>query len=205
MLSSFPKLGALVLSFASAAFGAELTQVQDFGDNPTGVEMYIYVPDDVAPNPAVLVALHYCTGTAQAFYTGTKYASLADQQGFIVIYPDAPDSGGCWDVHTDETLTHDAGGDSLGVASMVRYTVDQYAADAGNVYMTGESSGAMMVNVLAGAYPDLFQGGAAFSGVPYGCFQGSGMWNSQCATGQKQMSAEEWGNLVRAGYPGKPA
>ncbi|KAF8893494.1 Alpha/Beta hydrolase protein, partial [Infundibulicybe gibba] len=35
--------------------------------------------------------------TAQAYFTGTQYATLADSMGFIVIYPDAPDSGGCWD------------------------------------------------------------------------------------------------------------
>jgi hypothetical protein len=29
-----------------------------------------------------------------------------------------------------------------------------------------------------GAYPDLFAAGAAFSGVPYGCFAGSSNWNS---------------------------
>jgi acetylxylan esterase len=28
-------------------------------------------------------------------------------------------------------------------------------------------------------YPDLFAAGAAFSGVPYGCFAGAGNWNSQ--------------------------
>ena len=62
-------------------------------------------------------------------------------------YPDAPDSGGCWDVHSDATLTHDAGGDSLGIASMVRYTIDQYGADPSRVFATGTSSGAMMTNV----------------------------------------------------------
>jgi acetylxylan esterase len=50
--------------------------------------------------------------------------------------------------------------------------------------MDGSSSGAMMVKVLAGAYLDLFTAGAAHAGVPYACFQGPGMWNSQCVTGQ---------------------
>lgn len=46
--------------------------------------MYLYVPVDVADSPPIIVAIHYCTGTAQAYYEGTPYAQLADQYGFIV-------------------------------------------------------------------------------------------------------------------------
>lgn len=61
---------------------AALTQVTDFSSsNPTGTRMYIYVPDNVASSPPVIVAIHYCTGTAQAYYTGSPYAELADQYG----------------------------------------------------------------------------------------------------------------------------
>jgi hypothetical protein len=37
--------------------GASLQRVSDFGENPTGINMYIYVPDNVAANPAVIVAV----------------------------------------------------------------------------------------------------------------------------------------------------
>jgi len=174
----------------------------NFGPNPTNVGFYIYVPDLLKPNPAVVVAIHYCTGTAQAYFTNTRYASLADRYGFIVIYPNAPDSGGCYDVHSDATLTHDAGGDSLGIASMVRYTLARYNADSNRVFATGTSSGAMMTNVLAGAYPDLFRAGVAFAGVPYGCFKGPDMWNANCAQGKIIMTAQQWGDLARSGFPG---
>ncbi|KAI5894374.1 carbohydrate esterase family 1 protein [Schizophyllum commune H4-8] len=197
----FSKVTSL-LAAAGAASAASLQQVSNFGTNPTGVQMFIYVPDQLAANPPIIVAMHYCTGTAQAYFQGTQYANLANSMGFIVIYPDAPDSGGCWDVHSDATLTHDAGGDSLGIASMVRYTIDQYGADPARVFATGTSSGAMMTNVLIGAYPDLFAAGAAFSGVPYGCFAGPSMWNSQCAQGQLIKSAQEWGDQARSGYSG---
>jgi len=53
-----------------------------------------------------------------------------------------------------------------------------------------------------GAYPDLFAAGAAFSGVPYGCFAGSSNWNSQCADGKLIKTAATWGDEVRTGYPG---
>jgi acetylxylan esterase len=88
---------------------ASLTQVTDFGDNSSGTKMYIYVPDNLATKPAIIVAIHYCTGTASAYYTNTPYATLAEQYGFIVIYPESPYSGTCWDVSSDAALTHDGG------------------------------------------------------------------------------------------------
>lgn len=171
----------------------QLVEVTNYGPNPTGVGMFVYKPTGLVANPALIVGVHYCTGTGQAYFTNTPYADYADQfKTFMVIYPNAPDSGGCWDVHTNATLTHDAGGDSLGIASMIRYAIANYGVDKDRVYVTGTSSGGMMTNVLAGAYPDLFAAGAAFCGVPYGCFAGPDMWNTQCATGQVIMTAQQW-------------
>ncbi|THH30289.1 hypothetical protein EUX98_g3912 [Antrodiella citrinella] len=152
--------------------------------------MILYKPAKLANPPPLIIAMHHCQGSAQAYFTGTQYANLADTHGFIVIYPDAPDPGGCWDVHTNATLTHNAGGDSLAIASMVRYAIQNYGVDATRVFATDTSSGAMMTNVLIGAYPDLFAAGSAFSGVPYECFEGPNLWNSQCATGELIMTPQ---------------
>ncbi|KAF8748766.1 esterase [Rhizoctonia solani] len=163
-----------------------LTKITNFGTNPTNVKTLFTFPKT----------------STQAYYAGTQYKQLADQYGFIVLYPDAPDSGGCWDVHSTQTLTHNAGGDSLGIASGIRYLISQYNVDTNKVFATGSSSGAMMTNVLAGAYPDLIRAGAAFAGVPYGCFAGAGMWNSQCAQGKLIKTAQQWGDQARTGFPG---
>jgi acetylxylan esterase len=174
------------------ALSSTLQQVTNFGSNPTNVGMFLYKPTSLASPPPLIIAMHYCTGTAQAYFSGTSLASLADTHGFIVIYPNAPDSGGCWDVHTNATLTHNAGGDSLGIASMVRYAIASYGVDSTRVFATGTSSGAMMTSVLMGAYPDLFEAGSLFSGVPYGCFAGPDMWNSQCAEGDLIQTPQQW-------------
>ncbi|KAF9010603.1 hypothetical protein BDQ17DRAFT_932211 [Cyathus striatus] len=90
--------------------------------------MYLYRPSGVVSNPALIVTMHYCTGTAQAYFFGIQYANLADQyKTFIVIYPHVPDIGGCWDVYTDETLTHNAGDDPLGM--MVRHAIASHGTD----------------------------------------------------------------------------
>ncbi|KIM23821.1 carbohydrate esterase family 1 protein [Serendipita vermifera MAFF 305830] len=181
---------------------ATLTEITNFGSNPTGVRVWIYVPQNLAPNPPIVVGIHWCTGTANAFYTATGYGSLADQKGFIVIYPQTPNSDGCWDVHSTETLTHNAGGDSLGIVSAVRWTITNVNANASKVFATGSGSGAMRTNVLIGAYPDVFAAGSAVAGVPFACFEGTSRWSSECSTGNLIKTPQEWGDRVRAAYPG---
>lgn len=200
----FSSIVSGLAGLASVASAAQLTQVNNFGANSSGAKMYIYVPDRLAANPPIIVAIHYCSGTANAYYTGTPYARLADQHGFIVIYPESPYSGTCWDVSSTATLTHEGGANSNSIANMVRWTISQYNADASRVFVTGTSSGAMMTNVLAATYPDIFKAGSAYAGVPAGCFYTgtTAGWNSTCANGQSIHSQDVWANTALRMYPG---
>src|SRR5437016_997647 len=62
----------------------------------------------------------------------------------------------------------------------------------------------MMTNVMLADYPDVFQAGAAFMGVPYHCFFTGTVdgWNTACANGQVSMTAQQWGDLARNADPG---
>lgn len=196
-------IGALVV-LVQPASAASLVQVTNFGANPTNLGMYEYVPNNVQAHPPILVAVHYCTGSGPAFYSGTEFASLADRYGFIVIYPSATRSGSCFDVSSPGALTHNGNSDPVGIVSMVQYVEAHNNADSSRVYVTGASSGGMMTNVLLGDYPDVFKAGAAFMGVPFGCFattDGSS-WNSACANGQISKTPQQWGDLARAADPG---
>ncbi|TRM62370.1 carbohydrate esterase family 1 protein [Schizophyllum amplum] len=201
-------LSAALLACAPLVSGltSTLEQVNDFGDNPTGVGMYYYLPTTVTDSPALIVAIHYCTGTGTAYFEGTPYAQLADQYGFVVVYPSSPNEGTCWDVSSFETLTHGAGGDSYGIVSMVDYAKAQWGVDSERIFVTGSSSGAMMTNVLAAAYPDVFAAGIVYSGVAAGCFMsatgGVDAWNSTCSTGESTATQEQWANVVFDMYPG---
>jgi acetylxylan esterase len=197
-------LGAAYLLAAPAASAASLVQVTNFGSNPSGLQMYVYVPGSVSASPPILVALHQCTGSGPGFYSGTEFASLADQDGFIVIYPSVTRSGSCWDASSTQALTRNGGSDPAGIMSMITYAEQHYGGDPSRVYITGASSGAMMTDVMLGDYPDVFKAGSAFMGVPFGCFAGPGVdvWNSACAEGQITMTPQAWGNLVRAADPG---
>jgi acetylxylan esterase len=201
-------VAASLLAVASSAqqLSSTLTQVTtDFGPNPRNVSFYIYVPKVLRAKPPVLVVPHWCHGTAQDAFRGRGYASLGDKYGFISIYPESADKANlCWDVSSNASLTHNGGGDALGIVSMVRWTFEKYGGDKDRVFVSGTSSGAMMTNVLLGSYPDVFAAGSAWAGVPFGCFAGNGyaVWGGDCATGKIMKTGAQWAAMVKNAYPG---
>ena len=158
---------------------------------PTNVSLYVYVPDKVAANPPILVLLHYWGGGATGVFAEAQaggIVSAADQYGFIMVVPQNPD---CWDYSSAQSLTHDGGGQTQAITHMVNYTISKYHANANRVYVTGTSCGGMMTEALLAVYPEIFKAGAEFAGVPVG-----GAWTPVTQT------AQQWGDLVRACYPG---
>ncbi|MDG4810655.1 PHB depolymerase family esterase [Micromonospora sp. WMMD1120] len=195
---------AAVVTAATPASAATLTPVSGFGANPTNLQMHLYVPDRVAAQPALLLALHYCTGSGPAVHSSFGLSQLADRYGFIVIYPSVTRSSRCWDVSSPQALRRDGGSDPIGLKSMVDYVRSRYPVDPARIGVGGFSSGAMMTNVMLGLYPDLFHAGFSSSGVPFGCFAttNGAEWNSECSGGRIVRTPQQWGDLVRSAYPG---
>ncbi|WP_194821441.1 PHB depolymerase family esterase [Micromonospora sp. S-DT3-3-22] len=193
-----------VVTAPNPASAATLTQVTNFGTNPTNLQMHLYVPDRVAARPALLLALHYCTGSGPAVHSTFGLSTLADRYGYIVIYPSVTRSSKCWDVSSPQALRRDGGSDPVGLKSMIDYVRGRYPVDASRIGVIGFSSGAMMTNVMAGLYPDVFHAGVSSSGVPFGCFAttNGSEWNSDCSGGRIVKTPQQWGDLVRNAYPG---
>ncbi len=201
-----PMFAVVLLSLAAPARAGSVESIADFGANPSGIGMYLYTPANVKTNPAVLVNVHACHGKGtDVCGPSGAFAQQADKYGFLVVCPSAVSSDGCWDVHSTSVLTHEGGGDALGIVSMVQWVIDHKNGDPDRVYVAGHSSGGMMTNVMLGSYPDIFKAGAAYAGVPFGCYaQGpvdSLGWNSDCAQGKVSLSGQAWGDLVRGAYP----
>ncbi|MFS0703841.1 PHB depolymerase family esterase [Cellulomonas sp. 179-A 9B4 NHS] len=203
--------GAALTATALPAQAASLVEVSGFGTNPGGLRMHLFVPDRLPANPGVLVVVHYCTGSAQAMYSGAQFDELASQHGFIAIYPSTNRPGNCFDVSSANALVRDGGSDPQSIVQMVRHVQSRYATDTSRVFVTGVSSGAMTTQLLLAAYPDVFAAGAAFAGVPATCFvtnqpkpgtTAQAGWNSECAQGRRVQSARLWGDAARAAYPG---
>ena len=179
---------------------------------PAYISMYEYVPANLAASPPIVVAAHYCGGSASAFFGFTGMPAMeaaADKYGFLMIFPQTTNpatSAKCWDVGSKASLTHDGGGDTQAIAQMVKYEITKRNADAGRVYVMGASSGAMLTEAMLAVYPDVFKAGAEFSGVPAGCWSAgwsaASDWGGTCAGGQDVMTAQQWGDLARGMYPG---
>lgn len=181
---------------------ATLRHIPSFGADATGLQMYLYVPHHVRPHPAVVVVMHYCTGSGPALFAHTEFASLADRYGYIVVYPSAPRPGHCFDVESFSALTHGSYySDPAAIVSMVTWTERHLGADPHRVFATGISSGAEETAVLLGDYPSVFRAGSVMSGVPFGCFS-TPAGPLACIHGTVSLTAQQWGNLVRQADPG---
>ncbi|KAK1999948.1 PHB depolymerase family esterase [Colletotrichum falcatum] len=193
-----------LLSWSEAA----LQRVTNFGSNPTGLTMDISVPANLAASPAIILALHPCGGSGPGYANQANYITASDsKRTFLVIYPSSTKDFNCWDVASSATLRHDGGGDSTGLANMVRYAITRYSADPRRVFVTGSSSGCMMTNVLSATYPDMFAAATCYSGVAAGCLAGSPgsspiSADPKCANGQINKAGAQWAAQVRDMYPG---
>lgn len=104
---------------------------------------YIYVPDKVVANPPLVVVIHSCQSSAQAYFQNSliPWHRGSDNKGYITVWPSSPHSGTCWDVSSKATLTHGGGGDTQAISNMIKYAISQYKVDASRVFVTGGSSG----------------------------------------------------------------
>ncbi|EAU81722.1 acetyl xylan esterase [Coprinopsis cinerea okayama7 len=184
----------------------QLTQLRSFGNNPSNISMFVYKPQNVKNRPGLLVALHPCGGTAQQYFSGFPgFRQHADQRGFIVLYGQSPPgSSNCWDIISTASLTREGGDDSTGIASAVKYALQNWNVDPEKVFVTGTSSGAMMTNIMAATYPDLFKAGAVWAGTAVGCLSANTPQfpPDPCQSGTVIRTPQEWGDRVRRAYPG---
>ena len=179
---------------------------------PSYVNMYIYVPDQLASKPPIVVAPHHCQGTAQSTYSEmSSLVTIANTKGFIMVIPEATGQN-CWDAGSTRSLKHGGGGDTGAVVQMVKYTLTKYDGNASRVYTVGGSSGGIMTEALLGVYPDVFMAGVSLMGVPCGCWAegynditGNGstaQWADACASGDVTKTGQAWGDEVRSYYTG---
>ena len=140
--------------------------------NHAGSRAYkVYVPAGKFDAPrAMIVMLHGCTQSADDFAAGTQMNRLADEHGFLVVYPEQTaqaNTSKCWNWFKPQDQLRDAGEPSL-IADIVREVARRHDADPRRIFVAGLSAGAAMAVVLGETYPELFAGVGAHSGLPYG-------------------------------------
>jgi poly(hydroxyalkanoate) depolymerase family esterase len=139
----------------------------------------LYVPANVAPNPAVITFLHGCAQTADEAAGGVGWNELADSQGFVVVYPEqhvpvgAETDGSaarCW--NSGQVVLARGQGELESVAQITRTVASTYSG--GPSYLIGISGGALMGSVMAATYPDLYDAFASVAGCSYLCSDPTG-------------------------------
>ena len=141
-----------------------------FGRNPGELRGLVHVPDDLPPGAPLVVVLHGCTQSAEAYDVGSGWSTLADRYGFALLYPEQqrrnnPNLCFNWFVPED---TRRGGGEAESIREMVVAAVERYGLDASRVFVTGLSAGGAMTSVMLATHPEVFAAGAIIAGLPYG-------------------------------------
>src|SRR6266478_6696349 len=107
-------------------------------------EFLEYVPHDISPHSPLVIVLHGALMDAKSMHewTGYEFDQLADQHGFVVVYPDGYKHN--WnDCHSKATFAaHTENIDDMGfVKGLIAREVAQRQIDEKHVYVLGYSNG----------------------------------------------------------------
>lgn len=168
----------------SQVYPKNLKEYHECFEEGTEDTWYEYVPDsyDPAKKTPLVFSMHggLMTGWGQAVYT--SWTHVADREGFIVVFPDAPKRR-FWTVEYDKELykellkpnptgiyvdpcpedireNHDA---NL-VLFLIRKMKEKYNIDESRIYMQGMSLGNAMTFMMARHYGNLFAAMAGSAG-----------------------------------------
>ena len=131
----------------------------------------LYIPARPAEGRRPLVVmLHGCTQNPDDFAVGTGMNALAEEFGFLVLYPEQDGRANrshCWNWFEPGHQARDAGEPGI-LAGMTRQVMREYDAEPSQVFVAGMSAGGAMAAVLGAEYPELFAAIGVHSGLPAG-------------------------------------
>lgn len=157
MVAARAEGGSWVTGSVSNQFGSRNYKVWV----PTGYEGTRAVP--------LIMMLHGCTQSPDDFAAGTQMNRLADEKGFLVVYPEQPSNANqsrCWNWFEPASQVRGSGEPSLLVAIVARLQ-GSYNIDPDRIYAAGLSAGAAMSVILGATYPDIFRAICVSAGLEY--------------------------------------
>ncbi|MCL4694816.1 MAG: prolyl oligopeptidase family serine peptidase [Candidatus Hydrogenedentes bacterium] len=124
---------------------------------------FIHVPpgyDGKTPVPLVFV-LHPFASTGKGIASTTKFSALADDEGFIVVYPNGRTFLWNGDPTDEPNGPPEKRDDVAFIDALLDELVVKYAIDSERVYVTGASNGALMAQRVACELTDRFAAAAS--------------------------------------------
>jgi len=138
--------------------------------NSAGTRTYkTYLPPRPVEGLPVVVMLHGCKQHPDDFAAGTRMNALADELGFVVVYPaqsSQANVSGCWNWFQQQHQRREAGEPSL-IAGITREVTGRHRLDAGHAYVAGLSAGGAMAAIMASTYPELYAAAGIHSGLAH--------------------------------------
>lgn len=138
--------------------------------NKIGLKGYqLYLPKNQSINMPLFVVLHGCFMTGDQMASGTGLNLLADERGFLVLYPEQTyqdNSWKCWNWFDPKHQKRDSGELAI-VAEMTQKIIKDYALDPSKVFVMGLSAGGAFASNLTACYSDVFKGVMVHSGLEF--------------------------------------
>lgn len=149
---------------------ARLSEVVAFGPNPGRLRMLTYAPPGLRPGAPLVVVLHGCGQSAEAFAVGAGWTELADRHGFAVLCPEQTrgnNRGRCFNWFRPADVRRE-GGEVASIRQMIDHFLARARLDRRRVFVVGLSAGGSMALAMLATAPEVFAAGAVIAGVAYG-------------------------------------
>jgi poly(hydroxyalkanoate) depolymerase family esterase len=146
----------------------------------------------------LVVALHGCGQTADAYRQLSGWDTFAQSHAFIVLFPQQSSGRNfltCWNWFQQADMQRGSGEPAI-IAGMVRSTERRYSIDSHRVYVAGFSAGGAMANVMGATYPDVFAAVGVGSGCEYNGLPCVG-WPGPAPTQTGQQAYQAMGSHAR--------